>query len=127
MPEQVQKILDRIIEWWKKFNNKQRALILSAVAVVLIALGILAVVLTTPTVTMLYQCENYTEAAQIKELLDADETINYSTSDDGLIFYVEEEDEAAASMLLGSNEIKRKNTKNTWKRNLQIIFHSCLL
>ncbi|MBQ2705490.1 MAG: flagellar biosynthesis protein [Agathobacter sp.] len=109
MPEQVQKILDRIIEWWKKFNNKQRILILSAVAVVIIALGILAVVLATPSVTMLYRCENYTEASQIKELLDTDETINYSTSDDGLIFYVEEEDEATASMLLGSNEISTVN------------------
>lgn len=109
MPEQVQKILDRVIEWWKKFNNKQRVLILSAVAVVIIALAILAVVLATPSVTLLYQCENYTEASKIKELLDSDETINYSTSDDGLIFYVEEEDEATASMLLGSNEISTVN------------------
>jgi len=109
MPEQVQKILDRVIEWWKKFNNKQRILILSAIAVVIIALAILAVVLTTPSVTTLYRCENYTEASQIKELLDSDETINYSTSDDGLIFYVEEEDEATASMLLGSNEISTVN------------------
>ena len=109
MPEQVQKILDRVIEWWKKFNNRQRVLILSAVAVVLIALGILAFVLATPTLTVLYRCENYTEAAQIKELLDSDDTINYSTSSDGLIFYVEEADEAAASMLLGSNEISTVN------------------
>lgn len=109
MPEQVQKILDKVIEWWKKFNNKQRILILSAIAVVLIALGILAVVLTTPSVVLLYRCENYIEASQIKDLLDSDETINYSTSDDGLIFYVEEEDEATASMLLGSNEISTVN------------------
>lgn len=109
MPEQVQKILDRVLEWWKKFNNKQRALILSAVAVVIIALVILAVVLSTPKVTLLYRCENYTEASQIKELLDSDGTINYSTSNDGMIFYVEEKDEANASMLLGSNEISTVN------------------
>ena len=24
MPEQLQKILDRVVEWWKKFSNKQR-------------------------------------------------------------------------------------------------------
>ena len=24
MPEQVQKVLDRILEWWKKFNTKQK-------------------------------------------------------------------------------------------------------
>lgn len=109
MPEQVQKILDKIIEWWKKFNNKQRILILSVIAVVIIALAILAFVLATPTLTLLYRCENYTEASQIKELLDTDETINYTTDDAGLIFYVEEEDEATASMLLGSNEISTVN------------------
>lgn len=109
MPEQVQVIINKVIEWWKKFNNKQRALILSAVAVVIIALVILTVVLATPSVTLLYRCESYKEASQIKELLDSDESINYSTSDDGLIFYVEEEDEATASMLLGSNEISTVN------------------
>ena len=24
MPEQLQKILDRVVEWWKKFSNKQK-------------------------------------------------------------------------------------------------------
>ena len=109
MPEQVQKILNQILEWWKKFNNKQRALIISIVAVVVIALGILAAVMTTPSMTTLYICENYIEAAQIKELLDSDETINYSTDSEGLVFYVEEEDEATASMLLGSNKISTVN------------------
>ena len=35
MPEQVQKVLDRILEWWKKFNTKQKTLLISIVAVVL--------------------------------------------------------------------------------------------
>ena len=34
MPEQVQKVLDRILEWWKKFNTKQKTLLISIVAVV---------------------------------------------------------------------------------------------
>lgn len=42
MPEQVQKVLDRILEWWKKFNTKQKTLLISIVAVVLVALAILA-------------------------------------------------------------------------------------
>ena len=28
MPEQLQKIIDRVVAWWKKFNNKQRAYML---------------------------------------------------------------------------------------------------
>ena len=104
MPEQIQKILDKVLEWWKKFNNKQRVLILSSIGVVIIALVILAVVMSTPKMETLYICEDYKEAAQIKEILDADGTITYDTIDGGLIFRVASEDEAAACMLLGSNE-----------------------
>ena len=48
MPEQVQKVLDRILEWWKKFNTKQKTLLISIVAVVLVALAILAAVVSKP-------------------------------------------------------------------------------
>ena len=109
MPEQVKQILDKIVEWWKKFNNKQRIILVSAFSVVMIALIILAVVMTTPTTTVLYRCEDYSEAAKIKEILDADETISYTFDEDSLAFIVNEEDEAAASMLLGSNQIELEN------------------
>ena len=42
MPEQVQNILNKITEWWKKFNTKQKALLISTVAVIIVALAILA-------------------------------------------------------------------------------------
>lgn len=108
MPEQVKNILNKIVEWWKKFNNKQRMILLSAVGVVMIALGILCWVMTTPTMKPLYVCSDYIEASKIKEILDADGTIKYETTSDGLTFSVPEEDEAAASMLLGANEIPSK-------------------
>lgn len=106
MPEQVKQILDKILEWWKKFNNKQRILLISAFAVIMIALGILAVVMTTPSMETLHTCKDYTEAAKIKELLDSDETINYEFVESSLTFRVEEEDLGTASMLLGSNQIE---------------------
>ena len=46
MPEQLQKILDRVVEWWKKFSNKQRMLLISLTAVVILALVILGVVVS---------------------------------------------------------------------------------
>uniref|UniRef100_UPI004055EBFA flagellar M-ring protein FliF C-terminal domain-containing protein n=1 Tax=Agathobacter sp. TaxID=2021311 RepID=UPI004055EBFA len=108
MPEQVKNVLGRIAEWWKKFNNRQRIVLLSAVGVVIIALAILCWVMATPTMKPLYTCSDYTEAAKIKEILDADGTIKYETTSDGLTFSVPEEDEGAASMLLGQNEIPSK-------------------
>lgn len=104
MPEQLQKILNKILEWWKKFNNKQRVLILSAIGVVLVALIILAVVMSTPSMTTLYICKDYSEAAKISEILETDGTITYETTDGGLIFMVSKEDEAAACMLLATND-----------------------
>lgn len=35
MPEQVQKIANQILEWWKKFNTKQKALLISIVATII--------------------------------------------------------------------------------------------
>ncbi len=106
MPEQVKQILDKIIEWWKKFNNKQRILLISAFSVIMIALVILAVVMTTPTYENLHTCKDYAEAAKIKELLAADETIEYTFNEKTLTFTVKEEDLGAASMLLGSNQVE---------------------
>ncbi|MBR2046738.1 MAG: flagellar biosynthesis protein, partial [Agathobacter sp.] len=106
MPEQIKTILDKVVEWWKKFNTKQRILIGSAVAVVVIALGILAMVMTTPKLEVLHACKDYAEAAKIKELLNTDESINYTFTESDLTFRVEEEDLGNASMLLGSNQVE---------------------
>ena len=53
MPEQLKKIIDRVVAWWKKFNNKQRALWISITAVILLSLGILAYVVSRPTMVEL--------------------------------------------------------------------------
>lgn len=34
MPERLKAILDKITAWWKKFNTKQRSVLISIVAVV---------------------------------------------------------------------------------------------
>lgn len=106
MPEQIKTILDKIVEWWKKFNTKQRVLIGSSVGVVVIALVILSVVMTTPKLEPLHTCKDYAEAAKIKELLDSDGTISYTFTESDLTFRVEEKDLGNASMLLGSNQVE---------------------
>lgn len=100
MPEQVQNILNKITEWWKKFNTKQKALLISIVAVIIVALAILAAVVSKPNMVTLHECQTTAEAGTVKDLLDG-ESISYQMSQDGLIFYVDAKDEAAASILLG--------------------------
>lgn len=105
MPEQVQKILDGIVEWWKKFNTKQKVLLGSIAATIILALVILTVVVSQPTMVTLIVCETTAQAGEVKELLDGDSGVEYEMSQDGLTFYVDEKDEATASILLGTNSI----------------------
>lgn len=105
MPEQVQKIWNQIVEWWKKFNTKQKVLLGSIAATIVLALAILAFVVSTPTMVTLIECENTAQAGEVKALLDGDGGVEYEMSQDGLIFYVNEKDEATASILLGQNSI----------------------
>ena len=65
MPEQLQKVLKRLMEWWKKFTNKQRMLMISITAVVILALVILSVVVSRPTYTTLIDCENAKEESLV--------------------------------------------------------------
>lgn len=104
MPEQVQKILDKVLEWWKKFNTKQRMILISATASVILALVILAVVLSQPKMVPLITCESTSQSGQVKELLEGND-VKYKVSDDGLTYEVESKDKANASILLGTNSI----------------------
>lgn len=104
MQERLRQIWDRIVAWWKKFNTKQKALLISLTAIVFVALVILAFVMTRPKMVTLITCESAKEAGTVKELLEG-ESIYYETSNDGLAFQVKQEDEANASILLGSNDI----------------------
>ena len=103
MPEQVQNILNKILERWKKFNTKQKALLISLTSVVLLALVILAVVMTRPTYVSLYDAADNKEAAAIKELLDSDGTLDYKVSGT-THFEINAKQESEANMLLGTND-----------------------
>ena len=104
MPEQLQQVLDKILEWWKKFNTKQKALLASITAVIILSLVILAVVVSKPEWMPLHTCSTLSEAGTIQELL-TDAGIGFDVSADGLEFYVEKADLAKARILLGTNEI----------------------
>lgn len=102
MPEQVQKILDRIVGWWKKYNTKQKALWISILAVMLIALGILGYVVSRPSLVAIYTASDMSEAASISELL-REAGIEYTTESGGRTFMVDVKDEVSASYLLAQN------------------------
>ena len=104
MQERLRQLLERILDWWKKFNRKQQILLISVVAVVAIAIGLTAFIMTRPKMIELTSCEDTKQAGEVKQLL-TDNDIYYEVSSDGLVFTIHAEDEANARILLGSNSL----------------------
>lgn len=104
MPERAQNIINKTKDWWNNFSVKQKTLAAGIATVLILSLGILAVVVNRPKLVTLITCENATQAAEVKKLLDG-EKINTEISSDGLTFSVRAKDKSAASILLGSNDI----------------------
>ena len=104
MPERIQQIINRILEWWKNFNTRQKALIISIAAVVVVAFAILGYVVTRPVMVNLITCKSAEESSSVKQLLE-DNSISYEVSDDGMTYSINKEDQANASILLGTNDI----------------------
>ncbi len=105
MPEQIQKIWNRILEWWNKFDTKQKTTIVSIAAVVLMAFAILIAVTTRPQYTRLANCETAKESSEIIDLLES-ENITYRVTDDGLTIDVLAGQLSQANLLLGANDIQ---------------------
>lgn len=104
MQERLQQLLERILDWWKKFNRKQQILIASIAAVVIVSIAVLASVMTRPKTIELITCDDTAQAGEVKQLLD-DNSIDFTISSNGLTFTINADDEADARILLGSNSI----------------------
>ena len=102
MVDRLKELLQRLQEWWNKFTAKQKTIIISVTAGVILALAILGTVLTRPRYETLITCESAKQASEITALLEGD-TIPYQTTDDGLIISVQKQDIAKATLLLGAN------------------------
>jgi len=106
MVERLRQIPQRIVEWWNKFESKQKTIIVSVIAGLVVAFAILVAILTRPVYETLVICESTKEAAEITELLEnADPVIEYKTSDDGYQISVLKSQVAQANLLLGANNI----------------------
>ncbi len=100
--EKLKQIPQRVLEWWNKFTAKQKTIIISVSAGVILALAILITVLTRPQYETLITCESTKTASEITTLLEGD-SIEYQITDDGLVISVKKEDIAKATLLLGAN------------------------
>lgn len=95
-------LLEKFLGWWNKFTAKQKTLIISAIAGAVVALAVLATIITAPKYTTLIVCDNTKQASQIKELLDSN-SFTYRISDDGLTVDILQDELSDATLLLGAN------------------------
>ena len=105
MADRMRGLLEKVLAWWNKFTAKQKTIIISAGAGIVLTVAIIVVLLTRPQYTQLMTCESTKQASQVVELLEG-EGITYSISDDGLQIKVLERQEAQAQLLLGANDIR---------------------
>lgn len=104
MGEKVREVQKRLLDFWNKYDTKQKTIIISVTAVVIITIAILAVVFSRPTYVDLRTCESVSETSEVKELLEA-EGIEYQIKSDNLTVQVEKSKATDAALVLGSNNI----------------------
>ncbi len=95
--------LNRIKEFWNKFNKTQKTLFISIFSVIIVTIIILAIVFSRETTVVLRECENASEATEVRNLL-SDEGIT-CTVDTDYVIRVNEEDYVEAKLVIGSNNI----------------------
>ncbi|MGN0161725.1 MAG: flagellar M-ring protein FliF [Lachnospiraceae bacterium] len=106
MPDRVRQIFQRFLDFWNRYNNRQKAIVLSSLAAVLVTMGILAVVLARPQYEILTTVNNYNEISQVTTLLTENGISNYSVNENSMTISVRKKDLLNAKMLLATNEIQ---------------------
>ncbi|SKB90153.1 flagellar M-ring protein FliF [Lachnospiraceae bacterium] len=104
MQERLNKLLERLKEWWNKFTTKQKTLIVSVAAAVVVAITVFVWAFSSPQYVVLAVAETPKETSEIKELLE-DEKMDYRISEDGLTIKINKKQLSNANILLGSNNI----------------------
>lgn len=97
--DKVKDAQKKIIEFWKKYDKKQKTLIISITMAVILAIIILAVIITRPNYVELITCDDTLAASEVKTALDGS-GYKYQITNNGLTFKVLEADLNNATYLI---------------------------
>lgn len=109
MVDKIKALPKKILEKWNSFTSKQKTIIVSVAAVIIVALILLSYFLTRTTYVTLTQFSTTSETASAKDLLDS-EGITYKVSADGYTIKVDKKQLADARLVLGKNGIASDDT-----------------
>lgn len=114
MLDRLKTMQTKIVEFWNRFTSKQKTLIISISAAVILTLVALIVLLNRTHYVELVTFDNTSDAAAAKEVL-TEAGVDFSVSGNGLTFTVDEKNEANARLALGENNIAtNKDTDRDW-------------
>lgn len=105
MPDRIQQIFQRFLDFWNRYNRKQKAIVLSSLAAVILTLVILVAVLSRPQYEHLTNCENYNEMSTITTILK-DNGYAYRTEEASMTILVRSQDLLDIRMLLATSDIE---------------------
>lgn len=105
MAERLKQIVNRIVDTWKNWTIKQKTLIISTAAVIVIAIAIIAFAVTRPNYQVLTTCEDYTELNSVTSIL-TEQGYDYQVQDNTLIVKVKKGDLTNAKMAIASEDIQ---------------------
>lgn len=115
MLDRLKDIQTRLVEFWNRFTSKQKTLIVSISAAVILTLVALIWLLNRSHYVELVTFDNTTDAASAKSVLDEAGISSYSVSSNGLTITIDEKDESSARLVLGENNIAtNKDTDRDW-------------
>ena len=102
--ERLKQIPAKLLEFWNKYNSKQKTLIVCITAAVFLILVGVVYFLSRPKMEELIQTSSAAESSSIINSLDA-AGIRHKTSRDGLIIYVDSKKYTDALLQLAENNI----------------------
>lgn len=121
MLDKLKEIPEKFLEFWNKYTAKQKAIIISVIVTVLLAIAILVFVLTRTQYTHLVTLSDASSVTELQELLDND-GIAYKTDDTstGYEITVDRNKTTEALLLMGNNEIvgSTSNSDMDWEAAL---------
>lgn len=111
MLDKVKEVPEKLLEFWNKYSAKQKAIIISVIVTVLLAIGILVFVLTRTTYTHLVTIADEASVTELQEILDGEGIANETkTVTGGFEVTVDSTKTTDALLLMGNHEIVGSKT-----------------
>ncbi len=104
MAERLRRIPKQLLDYWNKFNSKQKTIIISVACAILLAFILLFYLMGRTSYSVIKVCDTPKEASEVKKLFDS-EGIGYRIASDNVTISVDKKKLTDATFVLADNNI----------------------